>query len=847
MSQAASKKVLCEAIVSPDATQYYGRLVISRIRFADDSPVTIQEFLSVVLKLPRSDQGIGVDSEPWTIITPDINTKPIDEQTIAVTARIVYSHSHTFDIEKEILIFAINGNLADRPDFYTASVELYADDSPSGTVQVTCPAAPDTALASFQQTVHLNPGRKAIDLLAPLGATTPFSVPSGTYAVTADELTTPEQTVVATAQVSPDKVTVQTHEDIPINVTCDLVGKYSALDIIIGVLSPPVDKEEFHVKVIERSTNNTIADFFSASNHTNKLRRLPSSGTVYINVQIILNNIRYYATKSRYLSNNLIQVSVGQADIRKERVDSSYFVGLPVKVDTPIQSHQAISVCLRSMDKNVVYTQMIKAQRGTQKFTVPVAPQKYTVQAKSIIDKGTVYAVNAPATLEVENDGSTNLRLKTQRGANLNVHGFPNFLSFGGFSDLVDISGSDFVAARASSVFNYAGNDGAGDPDVYLSDDPATVKTIQLASNIENQLSHHQQGYYQQVLPIMVSYTCNLSLGDIVEQLQDKQRLTHGFANLILSLKLAKAYGKQDVPAGYIVNPYFLGECQKGSIDKDYEMPVLEPLQRALEHWAVEADIPASIIDTLYGYVLGVNWLFRTIAKEVTFGWQVNLWGVGSSDWIYSTEPDEDGPAEMARKTADYIKSLKVYDSEYKPDFIAIDRYEGDDFTQRANANGYCYGPNEWGRYFDYSGTMSLETQVPVCPWQIPASRIPHASEKVINTEMEHWGTGGSYILSDSDVNSDYHNIHPTILRIKPSSLTGADTVEDIFVRSQPFDLTYPKYEDFLHRGIFSVQFGGGSTTGIVSSIGTTSSWTQARLNAYMDNRIPIFHTRPKL
>ena len=123
-------------------------------------------------------------------------------------------------------------------------------------------------------------------------------------------------------------------------------------------------------------------------------------------------------------------------------------------------------------------------------------------------------------------------------------------------------------------------------------------------------------------------------------------------------------------------------------------------------------------------------------------------------------------------------------------------------------------------------------------PLQIPASRIALVSDTVDSLEMERWGTGVSYILGDDQVNSDYHNIHPKILEINPSPLTDAKTVEDIFIRGQPFNLAYPAYRDFPNRGIFTVLLGGGATTGIVKDIGTTGLWTQDRLKAYMDNPI---------
>lgn len=41
-----------------------------------------------------------------------------------------------------------------------------------------------------------------------------------------------------------------------------------------------------------------------------------------------------------------------------------------------------------------------------------------------------------------------------------------------------------------------------------------------------------------------------------------------------------------------------------------------------------------------------VNWLIRTVVPAVTFGWQVNLWGVGASEWIYASG---DEPVRNAR------------------------------------------------------------------------------------------------------------------------------------------------------------------------------------------------------
>jgi hypothetical protein len=197
------------------------------------------------------------------------------------------------------------------------------------------------------------------------------------------------------------------------------------------------------------------------------------------------------------------------------------------------------------------------------------------------------------------------------------------------------------------------------------------------------------------------------------------------------------------------------------------------------------------------------------------------------------------------RQIIRYIKTLGVHSGAHRPDFLAIDRFEADDFTERGYKTCYCYGPYEWGRFFDFCSAPSLELRVPVMPWQIPASRIPNHTESVINLEAENWGSGGTYLFGDASINTDYRNIHPAILVITPNAPNPHKNVEELFASAQPFDLSGPAYLDFPRRGIFTVLLGGGQTTGIVSSIGKTGPWTQQKLKAYMANPIPFNKLSP--
>lgn len=831
-------KIVSKTVVGPNPGEYYGTLVTSGISYEDGSPVTVQNKLYVKFLVPPStgDPQLNPSLNPWQKIDPIYTLQPMEDKSVAVTAELPIVGPYKFNLS-DTLTWGINGDLRGDASRYTESFELYAEKLPTGTVEAVVPDAPDGALSNSKQTITFFKGGVPDSRLAPSGETTPFEVPTGDYTVKVDDLTDENETVVAPASVSPTEITVKEDAPTTLTVSYGTPQKFSALDIKVGQLSSPLDKEQLHVQV--EVGGDEVKVFDSPNNYTTSLRRLPPSGTATVTATLTLNNIKYTSQQPVELSNALINVDIEDGNISPADIDTSSFVDLPIKVTTDLgPSDESIALRLVSRDQTAfIYSREVSIESGTITLG-PVAPGNYKVSAPGYIKDGTVYGAHVVSEIKVAPDGSSKIDMEILRGPKLAVRGFPDYLSFGAISDLVDSEGKDLTAAHVTSVFKYAGTDGAGDAGAYLDKDPATTRTVDLASLVSKNLDG------QSVLPVMISYTVNLSLGDSEKLLQSAERLEHSFGNLILSLQLAKDASQNEVPAGYIVNPDFLGANQQEGRAPSYSMPVVEPLTNALAHRNVDGVVPETITDTLAGYVQAVNWLIRTVAPEVTFGWQANLWGVGTSAWIYDQD-DNTVSITNAKKTADYIRALGVYEGGeyYAPDFLAVDRYEADDFTVRGYGNAYCYGPREWARFYDFVRSVALELKVPVMPWQIPASRIPRAAGDTATAdslENDHWGTGGTYIFGDAGIGSDTQNIHPTVLDIKlASDLIPHDDVGSLFRSAEPFDLGVPSWDDFPLRGIFSVLLGGGSTTGVVTSIGTTGKWTQDKIREYMEN--PVF------
>lgn len=829
----ADLSILYSASVSPGANQYYGQIAVTNLHNSDGSGVTVKEFLGVQFHSPCSvaPTDFFCTTIPYVEVSPEITNMQIDTKVFIITAKLYpKGGSHTFSTG-DVFNWGINGDLTADPSSWTSSFYFTADALPdtSGTVNVSVAAAPDAALASVAQTVTLTQGQLIQTVSGLPGSTTPSSVMEGTYVATVVDLATADETTIAATQVSPTTVTVTMGQSTDMTVTYGAVSKCSAIDIVLGDV-PELSGEQLHVTVKDGS-NKVLADFYSLCGKTTSLRRLPPSGSAVVSIDTTtINNVAYsFAAQSLELSSKLFTVTFSQDNVHILDIDTTGFVKLPVVVSTDVSLASTVSLRLRSASG--LYTQAVTAQAGTTNFGASVAPGTYTVSAPNFLASGTIYFVNGASSLTVAADGSTTLPLGIVKGANLNVRGFPSFLSFGGCADLTASNTADFVAARASSLFKYAGTDGAGDANTNLSDDQATRYTISTARSVEAQLNDGNP-----VLPVMISYTCNLSGANVATKLADTTGLANSFGNYILSLSIANSNidASHAVPAGYVVNPDFIGACQQEGLSASYAMSVRAPLQTALDYRSVSATIPSTITDDIGGYVKAVNWLTRTVAPAVTFGWQVNLWGVGSSNWVYDSG---DEPETSAAKTVEYVNSLGVFAADAAADFMAVDRYEADDFTVRSYANSYCYGPNEWPRFFRFCSALAQQLAVPIMPWQIPASHTPLVGDAVNDDfDLQHWGTGGTYMFGDAGLGSDYNNVNSKILDFEfPVSypFMGA-TGADVFKRGVPFDWTNPAYATFPLQGIFAVLLGGGSTTGISSTVGDSTSWVRDKTSLYM-------------
>lgn len=637
-------------------------------------------------------------------------------------------------------------------------------------------------------------------------------------------------------------VSAGTHNEI--EVSFKEVKHYGAVSFKIDIIEG-LEHMEYNVSAELDGAN--YDNFKIRSEELHIIPKLPKQGTLKIAVApVYCNNKTYKATKTIHLDGSLQHLTLTEKDFEISEENTTGFVSISVCVNTSFDFANNFQ-SLHLFNDSTSYHMLVELKAGKSVMPVKIAPGTYQVRADNFIIDKTVYSINNTKKLTISNDSNL-ITLNIEKGTNLTVKGFDDYLGFGGCANLSPDNIEHFFVSKTNSIFKYAGVGGDGDPTVILKDDTSTRATITLAHDIEKEYNNVK--ITKNVLPFMISYTAQLSGGDPKGVFQNITALTNSLANYILTLSiLAAADKKHTVPGGIIINPDMIGAlAQNNNTSPNDTVPVTKILNDALEARKdiipAHIKIPEDITQDIKGYVRAINWLTRTIAPQITFGWQVNLWGIlnKNSLWVYDEKAD---PAEYAKIVAQSIKDYKAYeDDKYKPDFLAVDRYEADDFTGRAYKNQYCYGPREWDVYFEFCSALSLELKLPIMPWQIPSSKTPILSDKVdASFDNQHWGTGGTYIFGDENLGADVDNIHP-IMRDFSFTEHGAsaiaklvgDTPALMYQRKIGFDVSKPAYRNFPINGIFHVQLGGGSTVGMVPPAdggAVDLTWINSKLAKY--------------
>jgi len=862
---------------SSSAGKYYAALVLSNIKEDDGGTVKVKKYLEVSLLSPVPIKNVNteIQFDKWdgTFNIVIKNCDEISKSEYQVDFVISADDKKPFTLDSgnniELRLSSPSGDpdLSSDLSKYIKSVIITADKHPAidGSVKIICQTAPDVKLKEKSVALDFIIGTTKKTIFVKVGETHEKKLLAGNYSITAHELVSEDRNVVVPVQVTPEKINIDVDKVSEVKISFGAIKRYSSVRFCISNI-PELATENFFVTL--KSDNGYHYNFETRLDKEINFYELPETGKLNITINTInLNNKEYqFIVEPVNLENNAIDVIIKKENIKvkEETNDIAGKVSIYVKSDKDITGK---FIEVRLISEHYSYNQLVEVKNtNEQNFSVKLKSGKYQVIASNFIDKKIVHVVEVSPEFEVKN-GDNKIKITVKASANLAVRGFdPDKLTFGGCATLEPDNDTFFIKAKARSIFKYAGSGGDGDPGQILVEDFATKNTIALARRIEKVFKESGNNAVHKVLPVMISYTVQLSGGEDAA-LQSEEKLKNSFANFILTLSVIMK-SKDDahsVPAGIIVNPDMLGNCLQHKLPPNHAMPVKGPLQEALKARKALIEtipgvssapvVPSEITEDIKGYIQAVNWLISVLAPAATFGWQINLWGIdgGGSQWVYGAKTTDEGASltakEAAKKIADFVRDMGVYAGKYVPDFLAIDRYEADDLTPRSYGNSYCYGPQQWAVYFDFCAAISAELKLPVMPWQIPASRTPLLKD-VVNDEFEdqHWGTAANYIFGDPELASKVDNIHPKVRNFSFSKHNAAaiaqlvgDTPGAMYQHGGAFDVTRPAYRDFPLRGIFHVELGGGSTVGMVPPTGGRKAdlnWGNQKLAEYAEHPV---------
>ncbi len=172
------------------------------------------------------------------------------------------------------------------------------------------------------------------------------------------------------------------------------------------------------------------------------------------------------------------------------------------------------------------------------------------------------------------------------------------------------------------------------------------------------------------------------------------------------------------------------------------------------------------------GWVQANNWLIRTFSPlgQVTFGWQDNMWAVGSGYWLHADLTNDAIAGIYSKPLAAWLNRNApstvrsgALGASYVPDYFVFDRYETDDSAGAGEAT--LYNARSWDNYLTAIWQVSAKfAGIPTMLWQIPGSHIPYAGEA--NPELYNnmpgqyvFSTAPVYFFGDKKLQADLGNI----------------------------------------------------------------------------------------
>jgi hypothetical protein len=524
-------------------------------------------------------------------------------------------------------------------------------------------------------------------------------------------------------------------------------------------------------------------------------------------------------------------------DFTKEEVETTSFTinvsGLPQGVSVPAE--------LNSIAETLTYN--LTLSNGVNQIQ-QVFASTYTLKINAFTDASalTYYTPNYTPNTSISLSGPNNSTVSFVSTPiyPFTVKGFPSHLSHGAVTSASPSIDENFIGTEIDVIFKYSGNDGAGDR--------GSIASVSITENTIEQSRRLEQEMNRKVMPLMIHYTANASGGGSKEAIKDLEgdNLYYHYRSLIAEIETMLQY-KDDThpyPASFIISPDLLGAVQldvknghdEGILTKVFE--VNAKLQLAFENANIDTSSLPSFEDNFKGYLQSINYLITYVGEcSIPFGYQQNVWSTGSALWVYDLANEANDAQTVGSEVATFINNLGVYTGDWKPDFIAFDRYERDCFGPDGRSF-YAWMPKHWDKYLDYCKVVAEGIgNPPIMLWQIPGGHIPTHSETLVNFDPNRFSSAApQYLLGDSALDSGASNAADIVKNIPLSGTHyGTSSTVGELLANDPHDWSTNQLKRLADMHVFNICWGGGATLSTVpiGTNGNDDGWLANKIKSY--------------
>ena len=535
---------------------------------------------------------------------------------------------------------------------------------------------------------------------------------------------------------------------------------------------------------------------------------------------------------------------------------------------------------------------------GSETYKLPAGQYSLTAQSITKDGYQYQYNNGQAKTISISKDQSNRFAIAfaKQKIGGL-VAGWPDYIAMGAVTD--GAGSQEISGRKVDAIFKYAGSGGNGDPGVITlpifteetmnvanlaaQNNQHAVKPVMVVytaqmsggaaftdfSDANNVLTKHfiNLMLYAKMLETAKAKGDNVGSiilnPDLFGELQQNHlynAATHqvgGMSKIAVNEALQKAYWFVNTPHDWTLKPNYgaaftvknetplrvfqdavAGKYKKYNIYSTWGIKTQWESQSSLILDKAPSNLHANIPnfeESFNGWVQATNWAVQSSAPDVTFGWQENVWNVGSANWVHKDYTTDEIKTNISDPTHKILHEIGVFDGQYKPDFLVFDKYEMD--GNAAKGVGYLWNARDWDHYMTYVAQLSQGfDNIPVMLWQIPGGHLQTTAETDNTSGI--YSTAPDYFFGDKTLETrpDLGNVKSDILNatLPGGGIYSSSTVGS-YLTQDNYDWQQSNLEKAKNSNVFAILWGGGNTTsvGTFPNKGDNDKWLAAKVNAY--------------